>query len=137
MYLLKTLIFQTLLFLKFSKPDHNNLSTRTGSQDLLVTHNDCKEKEQKTLTQSNKPSHSTRIRTTINRNNKHNSNTFLKSTSYNANKIKILSDVFRKERTLFPSLRRKQKQIMNLSTKVTSKDYCTSALNTVKTNFND
>ena len=42
MYLLKILIFQTLLCFNFSKP-------RTGPQDLLVTHYDCEENEQKTL----------------------------------------------------------------------------------------
>ena len=47
MYLLKILIFQTLLFLNFSKPDLNNPSPRTGPQDLLVTHNDCEENEKK------------------------------------------------------------------------------------------
>ena len=49
MYLLKILIFQTPLFFTFSKPDHNNPSLRTGSQDLLVTHYDCEENEQKPL----------------------------------------------------------------------------------------
>ena len=49
MYLLKILIFQTLLFLNFSDPDHNNPFPRKGPQDLLVTHYDCEEKEQKTL----------------------------------------------------------------------------------------
>ena len=49
MYLLKILIFQTLFFSFFSKPDHNNPSPRTGPQDLLVTHFDCEENEQKTL----------------------------------------------------------------------------------------
>ena len=34
MYLLKILIFQTLLFLNFLKPDHNNPSPRTRPQDL-------------------------------------------------------------------------------------------------------
>ena len=49
MYLLKILIFQTLPFPNFSKPNHNNTSPRTGPQDLLVTHYDCEENEQKTL----------------------------------------------------------------------------------------
>ena len=49
MYLLKINIFQTLLFLNFSKPEHNNPSPRTEPQDLLVTHYDCEENEQKTL----------------------------------------------------------------------------------------
>ena len=48
MYLLKILIFQTLLFLNCSEPNHNP-SPRTGPQDLLVTHCDCEENEQKTL----------------------------------------------------------------------------------------
>ena len=49
MYLVKILIFQTLPFFNFSKPDHNNPSPRTGPQDLLVTDYDCEENEQKTL----------------------------------------------------------------------------------------
>ena len=49
MYLLKILIFQTVLFFNFSKPDHSQPSPRTGSQDLLVTHYGCEENEQKTL----------------------------------------------------------------------------------------
>ena len=48
MYLLKILIFQTLLFLNCSEPNQNP-SPRTGPQDLLVTHYDCEENEQKTL----------------------------------------------------------------------------------------
>ena len=53
MYLLKILIFQTLLFLNFSEPDHNNPSPRTGPQDSLVTHYDCEENEQKTHVHNN------------------------------------------------------------------------------------
>ena len=49
MYLLKILIFQTLLFLNFSEPNHKNHSPRTGPQDLLDTHYDCEENEQKKL----------------------------------------------------------------------------------------
>ena len=49
MYLVKILIFQTLSIFNFSKADHNNPSPRTGPQDLLVTHYDCEENEQKTL----------------------------------------------------------------------------------------
>ena len=49
MYLLKILIFQTHLSLKFSERDHNNPSPRIGPQDLLVTHYDCEENEQKIL----------------------------------------------------------------------------------------
>ena len=48
MYILKILTFQHILFLIFS--DHNkNPSPRTRPQDLLVTHYDCEENEQKTL----------------------------------------------------------------------------------------
>ena len=49
MYLLEILIFQTLLIFIFSKPGYNNPSPRTGPHDLLVTHYDCEENEQKTL----------------------------------------------------------------------------------------
>ena len=49
MYILKILIFQTLLFLNISDLDHNNPSPRTGPQHLLVTQCDCEENEQKTL----------------------------------------------------------------------------------------
>ena len=48
MYILKILIFLQLLLLIIS--DQNvNPSPRTGPQDLLVTHYDCEENEQKTL----------------------------------------------------------------------------------------
>ena len=49
MYILKIINFQTLFFFKFSEPDPDNSSTRTGPQDLLVTHYGCEETEQKTL----------------------------------------------------------------------------------------
>ena len=49
MYILKIINFQTFFFLNFSKTDPNNPSSRTGPQDLLVTHYDCEENEQKTL----------------------------------------------------------------------------------------
>ena len=49
MYNLKIKIFQTLFFFSFSGPDPNNPSSRSGRQDLLVTHYDCEEIEQKTL----------------------------------------------------------------------------------------
>ena len=72
MYLLKILVFQTLLFSNLSKPDHNNPSPRTGPQDSLVTPYDCEENEQKTSHKHAKqPSHSMRIRTTTNRKDKH------------------------------------------------------------------
>ena len=44
----KNIIISTIFFLIFS--DQNiNPSPRTGPQDLLVTHYDCEENEQKTL----------------------------------------------------------------------------------------
>ena len=49
MYPLKILIFQTLLFFILSKPDHSNPFPRLRPQDLLVTHYDGEEIEQKTL----------------------------------------------------------------------------------------
>ena len=49
MNLLKILIFQTLLFFILPKPDDSNPSSRRGPHDLLVTHYDCEENEQKTL----------------------------------------------------------------------------------------
>ena len=48
MYILKLFTFHHLLFLIFSQPNQNP-SPRTGPQDLLVTHYDCEENEQKTL----------------------------------------------------------------------------------------
>ena len=46
MYLLKILVFQTLFF---SNPGYNNSSSRSGPHNLLVTHYDHEENEQKTL----------------------------------------------------------------------------------------
>ena len=48
MYILKILTFQHILFLIFSD-QNTNPSSRTGPQDLLATHYDCEENEQKTL----------------------------------------------------------------------------------------
>ena len=48
MYILKMFTFQHIFFLNFSE-QHTNPSPRTGPQDLLVTHFDCEENEQKTL----------------------------------------------------------------------------------------
>ena len=48
MYILKILIFQQICFPIFSD-QNTNPSPRTGTQDLLVTHYDCEENEQKTL----------------------------------------------------------------------------------------
>ena len=48
MYTLKILILLQLFFLLFSD-QNTNPSPRTGPQDLLVTHYDCEEIEQKTL----------------------------------------------------------------------------------------
>ena len=48
MYILKILTFQHIFFLIFFD-QNTNLPPRTGPQDLLVTHYDCEENEQKTL----------------------------------------------------------------------------------------
>ena len=48
MYILKTLPFQHIFFLIFSD-QNTNPYPRTGPQELLVTHYDCEENEQKTL----------------------------------------------------------------------------------------
>ena len=48
MYILQVLTFQHILFLIFSE-QNTNPSPSTGPQDLLVTHYDCEENEQKTL----------------------------------------------------------------------------------------
>ena len=48
MYIVKIFTFQHIFFLIFSE-QHTNPSPRTGPQDLLVTHYDCEENEQKTL----------------------------------------------------------------------------------------
>ena len=48
MYFLKILTFQHIFFLIFFD-QNTNPSPRTGPQDLLVTHYDCEENEQKTL----------------------------------------------------------------------------------------
>ena len=49
MYILKIIIFRTFFFFNISKLDPNNPSLRTEPHDLLVTHFDCEENEQKTL----------------------------------------------------------------------------------------
>ena len=46
MYIIRILTFQNLLFPIFSEPNQNP-SPQTGPQDLLVTHYDCEEKEQR------------------------------------------------------------------------------------------
>ena len=48
MYILKILTFQHIFFLIFSD-QNTNPSPRRGPQNLLVTHYDCEENEQKTL----------------------------------------------------------------------------------------
>ena len=48
MYILKLFTFHQLPFLIFSQPNQNPFP-RTGPQDLLVTHYDCEQNEQKTL----------------------------------------------------------------------------------------
>ena len=49
MYILKVLIFQTLVFFNLSIPDSINPSPQTGPQYLHVTHYDSEKNEQKTL----------------------------------------------------------------------------------------
>ena len=49
MFILKILKFQRILFLIFSD-QNTNPSPRTGPQDLLVTHYDSEENEQKHYT---------------------------------------------------------------------------------------
>ena len=49
MYILKILTLQHIFFLIFSD-QNTNPSPRTGPQDLLVTHYDCEENEQKNYT---------------------------------------------------------------------------------------
>ena len=51
MYILKIFTFQHILFQIFYK-QHTNPSPRTGPQELLVTHYDCEENEQKHYTNS-------------------------------------------------------------------------------------
>ena len=64
MYILKILTFQHIFFLIFSD-QNTNPSPRTGPQDLLVTHYDCEENEQKNTPQiCNKSSITMRNRTT-------------------------------------------------------------------------
>ena len=46
MYILRILIFLHIFYLIFSERN-TNPSPRTGTQDLLVTHYDCEENEQK------------------------------------------------------------------------------------------
>ena len=48
MFILKIFTFQHLLFKIFSE-QNTNPSPRTGPHDLLLTHYDCKENEQRTL----------------------------------------------------------------------------------------
>ena len=48
MYIFKIFTFQQILFLIFFE-QNTNPSPRTGPQDLLVTHYDCEENEQKTF----------------------------------------------------------------------------------------
>ena len=48
MYVLRILTLSTFLFPTFFEPNHIP-SPRTGPQDLLGTHYDCEENEQKTL----------------------------------------------------------------------------------------
>ena len=86
MYILKILIFLQLLFLITSN-ENINPSPRTGPQDLLVTHYDCEENEQKTLHKYAINQVSQCETTTSHRNNKCNSDTLFKSPSNNSYRI--------------------------------------------------
>ena len=91
MFFLKIFTFQQFHFLIFSE-QYTNPSLRTGPQDLLVTHYDCEENEQKTLTQIRyKSSNTMRIRTTSYRKHKCTSNTKLKSPINNIKRIQVHS----------------------------------------------
>ena len=102
MYLLKILIFQTLFFPNFKEQKYDP-SPRTGPQDLLVTHYDCEENEQKTLhkyakNQVTQYKSESQAKETTN----------IIATLYSKGQATTLtSDVFRKESTLFTSLKRK------------------------------
>ena len=104
MYILKILIFLQLFFLVIS--DQNiNPSPRTGPQDLLVTHYDCEENEQKTLHKYaiNQVSQCETEPQAIETTNV--IATLFKSPSNNSYRIQIHSNIFRKESTLFTSLK--------------------------------
>ena len=110
MYILKLLIFLQLLFLVISNQNINP-SPRTGPQDLLVTHYDCEENEQKTLHKYaiNQVSQCEN-RTTSYRNHRCNSNTLFKSPSNKQLQVINSQQHFpKKKSTLFTSLERKQK----------------------------
>ena len=109
MYILKLLIFLQLLFLVISNQNINP-SPRTGPQDLLVTHYDCEENEQKTLHKyainqvsqcETEPQaiETTDVIATL----------YSKARATTVTGYKIHSNIFRKESTLFTSLERKQK----------------------------
>ena len=107
MYILKIFIFQHLFFLIFSEPNQNH-SPRTGPQDLLVTHYDCEENEQKILhkyainqvTQCESEPQAIETTSII-------ATLYSKNPSNNTNRIQINSNIFRKESTLFTSFIRK------------------------------
>ena len=143
MYLFKIVIFQTLLFFNFPKPDHNNCSPRTGPQDLLVTHYDCEKTEQKTLhkyamnqvTQCEsgpKLIETTNVIATL----------YSKARATTLHGYKFTATFSRQKVHCSQVSNGNQNRLdleldMNLSTKVTSKDYCTSALKNAKTNLKD
>ena len=78
----KNINFSPTLFSSNLQPEHKSFP-RTGPQDLLVTHYDCEENEQKTLHKYA----TMRNRTTSYRNYKCNSDTLIKSPSSNSYKF--------------------------------------------------
>ena len=138
MYILKIIKFHHLLVLIFSEPNQNP-SPCTGTQDLLVTHYDCEENEQKTLhkyainevTQcESEPQaiETTNIIATL--------YSKARATTLTGYKYTNLQQHFPKRKYI---VRKFQTEIKidwttNLSIKVLLKDYYISALKTVKTN---
>ena len=83
----KDIFISTPSFSIFFKQNTNH-SPRRGPQDLLVTHYDCEENEQKNATQlCYKASNTMRNRTSSYRNHKYNSNIILKSPSNNSSTV--------------------------------------------------
>ena len=107
MYILNIITFQHILFLKISD-QNTNPSPRTGPQDLLNTHYDCEENEQKTL-QKYAINQLTQCKTEPQaiKNYKYNSNIVFKSPSNDNHRIYIYSNILRKQSTLFTSFQRK------------------------------
>ena len=107
MYLLRILLFLSIIFYTFSEQNINP-SPRTGPQDLLVTHYDCEDNEQKTLQKyainqvtqcETEPQaiETTSVRATL----------YSKARATTVIGHKIHSKIFREESTLLTSFKRK------------------------------